>query len=163
MTTESGFDTESVSAASNALDSQGASAISIATGKSTGVLSCQTPAKWGTEQGPSTFSPRYSEYLSFLEREMATMRDQLASFIASIRQTARAIENNETDIHDAFQRISADLEEQPDAPTKPYGRSSHENPTTAPESEATPVSASTQRVASSSGYSAIGRADGTGA
>lgn len=163
MATESEFDTESVTAASNTLDSRGTPAISTATDSSSEVLSRQNPAKWGTEPGPSAFSPTYSEYLSYLEREMATMRDQLDSFIASVRQTAVAVENNEADLDGAFQRISTDLEEQPDAPTRPYGQGSHEDPTTAPESEATPASASAQPVASSSGYSAIGPSDDTGA
>ncbi|MBB6333955.1 hypothetical protein [Schaalia hyovaginalis] len=164
MATESEFDTESVTAASNTLDARGTPAISTATDSSSDVLSRQNPTKWGTERGPSAFSPRYSAYLSSLEREMATMRDQLASFIESVRQVAVAVENNEADLHDAFHQISTDLDEQPDAPTRPYGHEGADaDPTIAPESEATPASASAQPVASSSEYSAIGPSDGTGA
>lgn len=161
MGIESTFDTESVTAASNTLDAEGMSAISTATDSSSEVLSRQNPAKWGTERGPSAFSPVYSEYLSLLEREMATMRDQLDSFIAAVKQTAVAVQNNETDVNDALQQISTYLEEQPDAPTRPYGQGSSEtsttnDPTPASESQHTLDPASTHSAANSSGYSTIG-------
>ncbi|WP_022868601.1 hypothetical protein [Schaalia vaccimaxillae] len=124
MSSESTIDTESVTSASNTLASEGTPKVAEATTESTLVIIDQNPRKWGVEAGPSSFSPEYTRYLSYLETEMATMRDQLDSFIESVRQTAIAVENNETDISEAVTKVSTDLEQQPQAPVEPYGRES---------------------------------------
>lgn len=123
MGTESTFNTESIIAAANTLDAKGSPAVSTATDASTDVLLKQDPEKWGVESGPSEFSSKYSLYLSNLEREMATMRDQLDSFIASVRASAVAVENNESSVAEAVEQIAKHLEDQPDEPTRPYGHS----------------------------------------
>lgn len=123
MGTESTFNTESIIAAANTLDAKGSPAVSTATDASTNVLLKQDPEKWGVESGPSEFSSKYSLYLSNLEREMATMRDQLDSFIASVRASAVAVENNESSVAEAVEQIAKHLEDQPDEPTRPYGHS----------------------------------------
>lgn len=123
MGTESTFNTESIIAAANTLDAEGSPAVSTATAVSTNILLKQGPEKWGTEAGPSEFSSKYSLYLSNLEREMATMRDQLDSFIASVRESAVAVENNESSVAEAVEHLARNLEEQPDEPTRPYGHS----------------------------------------
>ncbi len=123
MGTESTFNTESIIAAANTLDAEGSPAVSTATDSSTDVLLKQDPEKWGVESGPSEFSSKYSLYLSNLEREMATMRDQLDSFIASVRESAAAVENNESSVAEAVEHLARNLEEQPEEPTRPYGHS----------------------------------------
>ena len=123
MGTESTFNTESIIAAANTLDAKGSPAVSTATDTSTEVLLKQDPEKWGVESGPSEFSSNYSLYLSNVEREMATMRDQLDSFIASVRESAAAVENNESSVAEAVEHLARNLEEQPEEPTRPYGHS----------------------------------------
>ena len=106
MGTESTFNTESIIAAANTLDAEGSPAVSTATDVSTNILLKQGPEKWGTEAGPSEFSSKYSLYLSNLEREMAIMRDQLDSFIASVRASAVAVENNESSVAEAVEHLA---------------------------------------------------------
>lgn len=144
MGTESTFNTESIIAAANTLDAEGSPAVSTATDTSTEVLLKQDPEKWGIEAGPSDFSSNYSLYLSNLEREMATMRDQLDSFIALVRASAVAVENNESSVAEAVEHLARNLEEQPDEPTRPYGHSADsENDASQPSGTVSPQSAST--------------------
>lgn len=164
MGTESTFNTESIIAAADTLDTEGSPAVSTATDSSTDVLLKQNPEKWGIEAGPSDFSSNYSLYLSNLEREMATMRDQLDSFIASVRASAVAVQNNESSVTEAVEQIVRNLEEQPDEPTRPYGHSADsENDAPQPSGTVSPQSASTPSPSTPlpSDYSSTGMHDPT--
>lgn len=165
--TESSVDTDKLNAASSTLSASTASPASVNVSRAATVASYQTSAKWGTEPAPARFQSLYTEYLQYLEHELAVMRDQLEAFVDAAKHTADAVEQNEEDVAAAAARMDQRLTETAVDPTRVRTDSRTEDhqykptedsapvpvndPASAPSSPSAPATSGT-----SGGYSAAG-------